>query len=324
MALAFRSKNDRWAAVGAVSAVLAFACEPNLVVGKWTSKSGTEAGSAAEAGSATGGTGGTGAGAGTEAGAGAEAGGASGAGAGGDSEPGGVGASCDGAAGESAIPAIDAPLALPWSTGFEDGICGYKNAGGYCYAEEDASYEIVSAPVHSGDSAAAFSLANGTVENMQARCVRQGTLPNAAYYSAFFLIPSAPTSATNWNLIHFRGAERPGARRHGLWDVSLARQPDGTYQVYVFDFLRAMTRSANNVPPVPIGSWFQLEVYLKRATGPTGAFEVRQDGKLALGLSGLSTDDTTFGQWYVGSLAFSLTPPESVVYVDDVSIRELP
>ena len=178
--------------------------------------------------------------------------------------------------------------------------------------------------MHSGDSAAAFSLANGTVENMQARCVRQGTLPNAAYYSAFFFIPSAPTSANNWNLIHFRGAERPGARPHGLWDVSLARQPDGTYEVYVFDFLRAMTRSANNVPPVPIGSWFQLEVYLKRAKGPNGAFEVRQDGKLAVGLSGLSTDDTTFGQWYVGNLAISLTPPESVLYVDDVSIRELP
>ena len=84
------------------------------------------------------------------------------------------------------------------------------------------------------------------------------------------------------------------------------------------------TRMAKNVPPVPIGSWFQLEVYLKRATGPTGAFEVRQDGKLAFSFNGLSTDDTSFGQWYVGNLAISLTPPESVLYVDDVSIRETP
>jgi hypothetical protein len=319
MALAFRPKKHPWAAASVVCSVLVLACEPNLVVGKWTSPSGAQAGSNAEAGSNVGGGGGIGA----EAGIGAQAGVPTDAGAGGDNDP-GPGSTCDGAAGESAIPRIDDPVAVPWSTGFEDGICGYRNAGGFCYAKEDASYEIVSTPVHSGESAAAFSVANGTFDGMQARCVRQGTLPNVAYYSAFFFIPSAPTAANNWNLIHFRGGERPSARLHGLWDVSLARQPDGTYQVYVFDFLRTMTRSATNVPPVPIGSWFQLEVYLKRATGPTGAFEVRQDGRLAVSLSGLSTDDTTFGQWYVGNLANSLTPPESVVYVDDVSIREVP
>jgi hypothetical protein len=322
MVLALRRKNDHWAAACVVCSTLAFACEPNLVVGKWTSPSGTDAGSGPQAGSSTGGTGGTG-GTGAESGAGAEGGAAPEAGAGGDS---GGGTSCDGAAGESAIPHPDDPVALPWATGFEDGFCGYGAVGGVCYPDEGgASYEIVSAPVHSGNSAAAFSvIANGTFNDMQARCYRQGTLPNSAYYSAYFFIPSAPTAANNWNLIHFRGGDRPGTVRQGLWDVSLARQPDGTYQVYVFDFLRMQTRMARNVPPVPIGSWFQLEVYLKRASGPTGAFEVRQDGKLALSVSGLSTDDTSFGHWYVGNLAASLTPPESVVYVDDVSIRELP
>ena len=315
MVLAFRRKNNRFAALGSVCLAL-LGCEPNLVVGKWRSAAGSEAGSSVGAGASAGADGGAG---GEQGGVGADAGAAGGgaeAGAGGE----GAGSTCGG----DAMPRIDDPVALPWSTGFEDGTCGYTNVGGFCYAKEDASYEIVSAPVHSGDSAAAFSIANGTPDGMQTRCVRQGTLPNAAYYSAFFFIPFAPAAANNWNLIHFRGAERPGARPHGLWDVSLARQPDGTYQVYVFDFLRTMTRSANNVPPVPIGSWFQLEVYLKRATGPTGAFEVRQDGKLAFSFNGLSTDDTTFGQWYVGNLAISLTPPESVLYVDDVSIRELP
>lgn len=320
MTRAFRPKNDRLAAVSVICLVLGFACEPNLVVGKWTSSAagsateagtGAEAGSSAEAGtSAVVGVGGEGA----AGGAGGEGGAAAGAGA---------TLSCDGASGEGATPHVGDPIAMPWSTGFEDAFCGYTTVAGYCYRKERAFYEIVSSPVHSGDSAAAFSvIANGTFNDMDARCVRQGTLPNAAYYSAYFYIPSAPTAANNWNLIHFRGGDSPGAVLHGLWDVSLARQPDGSYQVYVFDFLRTQTRNANNVPPVPIGSWFQLEVYLKRATGSTGAFEVRQDGKLAFSFSGLSTDDTDFGQWYVGNLAISLTPPESVVYVDDVSIRE--
>ena len=36
---------------------------------------------------------------------------------------------------------------------------------------------------------------------------------------------------------------------------------------------------------------------------------------------GLVTDNTDFGQWYVGNFADALTPPGSTLYVDDVTIR---
>jgi hypothetical protein len=35
----------------------------------------------------------------------------------------------------------------------------------------------------------------------------------------------------------------------------------------------------------------------------------------------LITDDTDWGQWLVGNYAEALAPPESTVYVDDVTIR---
>jgi len=115
-----------------------------------------------------------------------------------------------------------------------------------------------------------------------------------------------------------------GAARHGLWDVSLARRADGSFHVYAYDFLRTQTRDETSGVPVPIGGWFQLEVYLKRATDATGQFDVYQDGELVLSVKGLETDDSDFGQWYVGNLADSLTPAESTLYVDDVSIRSAP
>jgi hypothetical protein len=291
--------------------LLPLACEPKLVVGKWTE---------ARAGTGGGGSGGVG---GSDAGGGGDAAGGGDAGGGGEAP-----LACSAAAGASdgngSMQRVFDPLALPWSTGFENGFCDYAAAAGYCYGNARASFEIVSSPVHSGNSAAAFSIVvDDAFDGLQARCVRQGQLPEAAFYSAFFFIPSAPSAATNWNLIHFRGGGATGPL-NGLWDVSVHVGADGSLHLFVFDFLRMATREATNVPALPIGSWFQIEVYLKRAADATGAFSLFQDGELGLELTNLSTDNTSYGQWYVGNLAVALTPNDLTLYVDDVSIREAP
>lgn len=269
------------------------ACEPKLVVGKWSDDS-DQGGSA---------------------------------GAGGAGDAGDVPVDCHAggdSSGNGSMQRIVDPVGVPWSTGFENGFCDYIAATGYCYGNARASFEIVSSPVHSGNSSAAFNIVvDDAFDGLQARCVRQGQLPESAYYSAFFFIPSAPTAANNWNLIHFQGGGLTGAL-HGLWDVSISIDAQGELHLYVFDFLRMMTRAATNVPAVPVGAWFQIEVYLKRAADATGEFALYQDGEVGLQLSNLITDDSSYGQWYVGNLAIALTPADSTLYVDDVSIREAP
>lgn len=230
-------------------------------------------------------------------------------------------AAVDNAGGDGNV-STEAPVTVPWATGFENGFCDYTAALGFCYERGGGSYEVVTSPVHSGHSAAAFSISTGDLDGAQTRCVRRGALPRAAYYSAYFYVPSAPSAAANWNLMHFRGTE--AGFSHGLWDVSLAPQRDGNLRVVVFDFLRGMERSTSNVPVVPIGAWFQLEVFWQRAADATGELAVYQDGQLALRLSNISTDDTLFGEWYVGNLALALTPSSSTLYVDDVALREAP
>ncbi len=231
--------------------------------------------------------------------------------------------SADDAGGETGVGAMTDALATPWSTGFESGFCDYAAPSGFCYAEPGATYELVDSPAHAGNHAAAFSVsAEAGLDGNQTRCVRQGELASAAYYSAYFFIPTAPSDAVNWNLMHFRSGD--AAPFHGLWDVTLAEGAGGDFHVVVFDFLRMQTRTTDTVPAVPIGSWFQLEVYLRRAADATGAFAVYQDGELALELNDLSTDDGEYGQWYVGNYAIALTPPESTLYVDDVAIRPAP
>lgn len=231
-----------------------------------------------------------------------------------------------GDAGASAS-ANDGVVAVPWSTGFEDGMCGYVAEHGYCYARHDATFQIVRSPVHSGKYAAAFTV-NGnadatTEERSQTRCVRQGAMPKSAYYGAWYYVPAVQASDGNWNLFHFLGGVSETDSKP-LWDISLANDADGALQLSVLNFLRGTHPPISGVPPIPIGSWFQIEIFLRRSAQSNGEVTVYQDGVVALHQTNLMTDDTEWGQWYVGNYARKLVPSLSTVYVDDVTIREEP
>ncbi len=218
-------------------------------------------------------------------------------------------------------------LDMPWSTSFEDGFCDYSAALGYCYAAGDSSYTIVSSPVHSGRYAAAFAVDSRATPftGMQTRCVRQGILPTTAYYGAWYFVPAVQTNAHTWNLFHFEGGDGPNETLHALWDVSLVNALDGGLRLAVFDFFGGGSlKQTSVVPDIPIGAWFHLEFFFHRAADTTGEVAVYQDGQVALDLTGLVTDDSSWGRWHVGNLADSLAPPLSTVYVDDVTIRATP
>jgi hypothetical protein len=222
---------------------------------------------------------------------------------------------------ETPIPDKTAPIEAPWSTGFEDRFCGYAQAGGFCYTDMDgrASYEIVTSPVHSGHYSAAFSVVSDDRASLQARCVRQGALPAAAYYGAWYFIPrSATTDSGLWNLIHFQGGDV--SAQHGLWDITLVSAPNGDLQLVVYDFLNGVGRMPPSRHAVPIGSWFHLQFYLKRAADATGEIALYLDGQQLLEVKAVITDDSDFGQWYVGNYADGVLPSDSVLYVDDVTI----
>ncbi len=213
------------------------------------------------------------------------------------------------------------PVAVPWSTGFEDDFCGYAEAGGYCYVDGDAGYEIVAEPAHSGTSAAAFSV-NSEGGRAQTRCVRQGTLPKDAYYGAWFRVPTPAQDAGLWNLMFFQGSR--DAVLLPLWDVSIGSTDGGGHALFIFGHADAGVLMTEGAPEIPIGTWFHVEFRLLRAADETGLVALYQDGVLIHETSQIATDDTTWGQWYVGNLAQMRTPPDSTVYVDDVSIRAAP
>jgi hypothetical protein len=223
-------------------------------------------------------------------------------------------------AGAVATAATEA-IRLPWSTGFEDGFCDYAPPTGFCYATGSASYKLVTSPVHSGHYAAAFSVDIVDGGAAQVRCVQEGVFPTAAYYSVWYYVPALVENTGVWNLVHFQGGDA-GQALHGLWDVSLINSSDGGLTTTLYKFpLPEAGGIAIAGPAIPIGQWFHVEIYFKRANNNTGDLSMYQDGVLAVSHPGVETDDTHWGQWYVGNLATALLPPVSTVYVDDVSIR---
>jgi hypothetical protein len=211
---------------------------------------------------------------------------------------------------------------FPWSTGFESGFCGYARPAGFFYLRGTATYEIVTSPVHSGHFAAAYTTnSDPNALGTQARCVRQGTFPASAYYGAWFYIPSTRIESGIWNLMHISGNDSPSGPARGLWDVSLAQLDDGQLRVTVWNFIAQSSPNLSLAPAVPIDTWFHLEFYLKRASDATGEVALYQDDQMVLQLTGLVTDDSSWGQWYVGSYATGLSPAKTTMYVDDVSLN---
>jgi hypothetical protein len=280
------------------------ACEPRLLLGELVGAGGVLNGGSSAAGATDGGTGSSGVG-------GAEAGQTSA----------GASSVCPALEGGASSAPNDGPLPAPWQTSFEDGFCGYWSDGGFCYGDADAAYRVVTSPARTGAFAAAFDIrVDGGMGFHQSRCVRQGQLPKEAYYGAWYYLPEPASEPDNWNLFHFQGGEL-GAALQGSWDVSLGELPSGDLAAYVLDGRGPRFYEQEDPVIIPIGRWFQLEFYLKRAADATGEIALFQDGIEVLRVTQIPTDDTNFGQWYVGSLAAGLSPPQYTLYVDDVTVR---
>ncbi|MES1175601.1 MAG: hypothetical protein ABUL62_14870 [Myxococcales bacterium] len=222
--------------------------------------------------------------------------------------------------GGAPAPAPTDTVALPWSAGFEDRFCDYTEVAGNCYGDDP--YTLTTEEVHNGRFAAKF-VAMG--DGGQTRCIRRGVLPDAAYYGAWYYIPVAPIppgktdpnyNRVLWNLFHFQSPDQPN-----LWDVSLRPDSKGDWDLFIYDPYAGRLFSGPDPSPVPIGSWFHIEFFLKRAPDATGAFALYQDDTLLVEANNLKSDYSKYTEWYVGNLGERLQPPDSTLYVDDVSIR---
>jgi len=97
--------------------------------------------------------------------------------------------------------------------------------------------------------------------------------------------------------------------------------PAGKYQIVV-----SHVGFERQAIPLNIAGPESVHIDIRLAPKPvqTGEVEVYRDGARILQATNLITDNTSYGQWYVGNLATHLNPAEFTLYVDDISVGSEP
>lgn len=163
-----------------------------------------------------------------------------------------------------------------------------------------------------------------------AMLLRTGDLPEAAYYSAWFYLPTNVGSFDYWLIFKFRSrTPDPVPVEVELWDIDVASQGTGL-ELRVFHHTSSAdggigTELAPNTSlSVPLDRWFQVEAYLRAAPDDTGELIIWQDGNELYDIHGPSAPSASL-QWSVGSAAESLGKGVARAFVDDaaISLRKL-
>jgi hypothetical protein len=143
----------------------------------------------------------------------------------------------------------------------------------------------------------------------------------AAYYSAWFYVPSSFTVKGWLSLIHFSNSgTADGKHLSAIWDLNLYPRADGSLIAHLYDYV-TLTNLEQVVPvPVPIASWVHFEVFLRKAADATGEVAVWQDGVSILERRNVATAANDWVQWDAGASSNDVTPATAVVYVDDAAI----
>jgi len=106
------------------------------------------------------------------------------------------------------------------------------------------------------------------------------------------------------------------------FDVSLRSLPGGEMILMLYDHRAPYLRPPTPDPamPVPVGRWFQIEVFFRNAPDATGGFTLWLDGKRNYDIPSRPMPPSPAIYWTPCSITSDLAPTQSAIYVDDAAI----
>jgi hypothetical protein len=234
----------------------------------------------------------------------------------------------------------DGSASLLWKSTFEVGNfsewVGDQQGGTSVENFSNIEPSVISGMAHHGSWSAEIVVVPMEGTSSVTYLFRQQPSPQAAYYSAWFFVPTniAVPVGSYLSLVHFKGSKTPdGMQLYPAWDVNLYQLADGQLAAQMYDFKGDDTQQ--NTPgqpqqglspvPFPTGVWVQLEVYLAKAAAtdagtPTGSIRVWQNGTLILDRENLATVMNDYLQFDVGAASNNIYPDPTSIYVDDAAI----
>lgn len=210
-----------------------------------------------------------------------------------------------------------------WSAGFETGdISEWEAHGDWLRQGNTATYDVQTQKAHSGDYAVKFTIDTSSGSSQAAYLFYWDTLPNAAYYSAWYYVPSNIETEVWWNIMQWKSTyngnsdySRPvfvlDGALFGQTAISLCHLPDK-------DADKVCWKQTN--VSIPRDQWFHIEVYYERSK-TNGHVIVWQDGVKLFDITGYPTvlsDGTLY--YSVNHYTDGIAPNVSSIYLDDIVI----
>ncbi|HEX4405690.1 MAG TPA: heparin lyase I family protein [Polyangia bacterium] len=212
------------------------------------------------------------------------------------------------------------PDFLWWSDhetgGLDDWLRGGTSAG-TTYATGGGAISVQPGLARSGRYALVSTA--GAAGAMSAGQVTRHGLVDDAYYGAWFYLPATATPATYWVFFSFHADDGNVA----LWDVKLGPEgASGTLELQLLSHVTGDVTPLEHVT-VPLGRWFQVQVFLHPAADASGALRVWLDGASVFDVAGPTTNAAASAlAWTVGTITDGLTPAPTTLYVDDAFIAK--
>ena len=159
----------------------------------------------------------------------------------------------------------------------------------------------------------------------------------AAYYSAWYNIPTMATPTDYWLFSKFRAACTPGnpstegdAGTTGsdagviseMWDLDFIPDGAGGLQFQLFGHTKNLREQPKATPNVKVGmGWFQVEAFLRPMNDGTGQLTIWTDDIEIFDVTGLDAwPAQPCVEWSVGGITTTITPPTATLYIDDAAI----
>jgi hypothetical protein len=204
------------------------------------------------------------------------------------------------------------------------------SSSGFTWDSVGGQFTIASGIARSGRYAIRSSVASPGPGTQSGACAeRDGSLPQEAYYSAWFYVPALPSSTSYWLFFKFRSRSVPTDKNTTVegWDLDAEFDKGGVARFVLYDHASGGNAEAFTAlaPIVPVARWFQIEAFLRAATDDTGRLTFWIDGVESYDVQNTATVPSTYVEWSVGGIAEQIAPVPAVLYVDDaaMSLRRL-
>lgn len=198
----------------------------------------------------------------------------------------------------------------------------YESGGGGEFNSGGGVSRVSTAVSRSGRHAAELRLSN--VQGDQGVRLFRWQEPRQhsdLYYSTWYYFPERYVAPNWWNVFQFKS--KTSSRNDAFFQLNVGNRADGQMHFYLYDWQRRRSYPQSTVN-IPVGRWFQVEVYYKSRGDQTGQVTVWQDGVELFNVNDVQTrypDGDT--QWSVNNYTDSIKPDPAVTYVDDALISKI-